>query len=616
MMYGYAGYVLKVDLTKGKVIKEELKRELIQKFLGGRGFGAKTLFDELAPGVDPLSPQNIIIFAVGPFTGTLVPKGCKYSVISKSPMTNCYGDSEGGGFFGPELKYAGFDMIVIYGASEKPVYLWINDGRAEIRDASNLWGKSTFETTELIQEELGDKSIKVACIGPAGENLVRYACICNDLYRQAGRTGMGAVMGSKKLKAVAVRGTGEIKIAKPDEFLELAKEALKKTLEMPATKMLREQGTLLQIMASNEWGVLPTRNFQDGVFELAERLSAQYAIEHLFVKARACFGCPVACGHVRYVKSGKYKGALNEGPEYELTAMLGSNCGIGSLECVTKAAQLCDELGLDGISTGNVIGFAMECYERGILTDKDTGGLKLNFGNEEALLEVIRKIASREGIGDLLAEGVKRAAEKLGKGAEDIAVHVKGLELPAYDARGSMGTALGFAIADIGGSHCRSWTMGPEISKGIRFEVAGKAEMVRDSIRARTLPDILGFCRFCLLDFDTYAKLLTAITGIEYKASDLIEVTDRVYTLTRAFNVREGITRQQDTLPKRVLTEPLKQGPTKGVYVKREDLDKMISEFYKLYGWDENGIPREETLRKLGLEDVLESLRNIGKISS
>ena len=607
MIKGYAGQILRVDLSKGEIKKQPLDTMFARKFLGGRGFGAKIIFDELEPGTDPLSPQNLLIFATGPFTGIAL-KGCKYSVVTKSPLTGTYMDSHAGGHFGPELKAASYDIIVIKGSCKKLSYLWINDDHVEIKNAEHLAGEGILKTDEEIKKDLGDKSIKIAAIGPAGENLVRFACISNDLFRHAARGGVGAVMGSKKLKAIAVKGSKNVEIAEPDALMSLIKGELEYLLGHVSVKDLREGGTLTYLSMYSEWGVIPTRNFRSSYFEFYTKLTADSAKKDLFWKSRACFMCPIACGKISYIRDGEYSGTLVEGPDYETTCLLGSNCGIEDLKAIAHANLLCDDLGLDSISTGNVIGFAMECYERGLLT-RDQTDLELNFGNKEATIELIKKIARREGIGDILAEGVRNAAIKIGGIAEKFAMHVKGLELAGYEPRSTSGMALAYAVSDVGGSHGRSWPIGEEMTNiPKRFSVDGKAEIVTKSTLQRNLADILGFCRFILLDFEVYAKELSAITGWQVTEEELREVVKRVYTLTRAFNTREGFRRKDDILPARIFDEGIETGPIKGRKMNREELEKMLEDYYKIWGWDEDGIPTLNTLKKYGLDDIAKKL--------
>jgi aldehyde:ferredoxin oxidoreductase len=608
MTGGYAGKILYINLSQKKIRNEQIDTGFAKRFLGGAGFGAKMLYDNTPQGISPFDPRNLLIFATGPFTGTLSPQGCKFSVVTKGPVIMGYCEAEGGGYFGPEMKFAGYDAVVISGKSKEPVYLDINDDNVVTTNAEELWGKGVYETDRLIKEEIGDRSVKIAAIGPAGENLVRYSCITNDFSRQAGRGGVGAVMGSKRLKAIAIRGTKDIKVANPEDFKKMVWKGMKKTL----WKSLTDYGTLSGLSTYNEWGVLPTRNFQTSYFEKNEKLDALYVKKKLYQKNRACFGCPIACSHIRMIKKGRYSGTIVEGPEHETATMLGPACGIDSIEAITYANLLCDDLGLDTISAGNVVGFAMECYERGIITKKDTDGLELTFGNYDAQIELLKKIAMKDGLGDILADGVMRAAEKF-KGAKKFAMHVKGLELPAYDPRKAIGQGLAFAIADVGGTHGRAWTIGLEIEKMTPQSPEGKADVVKKSTRERMLPDIMGYCRFVLLGYAYYAKLLSALTGWTVTADSLVEIVDRVYTLTRAFNAREGFRRKDDYLPDRMLTEPVPNGPAKGSIVQPQHFKRMIDEYYALWGWDPmTGVPKRETLLKSGLEDVAADLEKRG----
>ena len=615
MIPGYGNKILYVNLSEKKVKKEPLDEDLVKRFLGGRGFGAKLLYDLNKPGVDPFSPENHLIVATGPFTGVFVPKSNKYAFISKSPLTGIYGDSFAGGHFGPEIKFAGYDAIVITGASKDPVYLWINDDEVKILDAAHLWGRPVNEVEATIKKDHSDRNIRVASIGPAGERLVRFAGITNDLYRQAARAGLGAVLGSKKLKAIAVRGSKDIPSADPKKFFELGEAAMKKTAESRGTKRLYQETTLLQVSDSNSWGVLPTKNYQTTYFEYADKVNSDYILENgIKLKNRACFLCPIACSGLNVVKTEKYGTVVLEGPEYEVLTLVGPDTYTSDFGAIMKANELCDFLGLDGISAGNTVGFAMELYERGILTKEDTDGIDLTWGNPDALIELIKKIAYREGIGDILAEGVRRAAQKIGKGAERYAVHVKGLELPAYDPRSTPGMALAYITNDMGAAHNRAWTMYTEIfNKDYeRYSIKGKPQLVIDSQRQRTLPDIMGFCRFVLLSYDEYAALYNALTGFNVDAKYLVDVTDRVYTLTRLFNNREGITRKDDQLPPRMY-DPIQTGPQKGVKLNPEDVEKMLSEYYKLRGWDEQGVPLKETLEKYQLTEYINDLKAIKK---
>lgn len=601
----YAGKVLKIDLSSQSTVEEPLDQDLRQRFLGGRGVGAKILYDSLAPGTDPLSPDNVIILATGPLTGTSAP-GSKLSIISKSPATGGYGDSAIGGHIGPEIRYAGYDVVVIKGRSAEPVYLWINNDHVEFRDASHLWGQGTLATEKHLKNEFGEDA-QVLCIGPGGEKLVKFACISHALGRQAGRTGMGALLGSKNLKAIVVRGDGGIRLADPEAFQEKIIKLRKQILKNSVAMHMHEFGTAGHILISNRDACLPTRNYQSGVFEHAEAISGETMQEQIVVRHRACFGCTLACS-----KLSRVEGLSIEGPEYETLAMLGANCGIGNLAAVVKANYLCNDLGIDTISTGNIIAFAIECYERGIISDEDTGGLALSFGDEKAYFELINMIGKREGIGDILAEGVREAAKKFGKGSEKFAMHSKGLEQSAYETRAGAGQVLAYAVNDRGADHNRIWT-GQFFVGEQRHTIEGKAEMVKQHQCTRSAPDIMGVCRFVSyhIDFDDYGELITAATGIKTSGADILQAAERTFNLTRAFNKRAGFTRADDHVPARVLEEPLPDGPTRGAFVKRSDFEKMLDEFYEISGWDKTGTPTDAKLKELGLEDIVEDVQKL-----
>ncbi|HEC81716.1 MAG TPA: aldehyde ferredoxin oxidoreductase [Thermoplasmatales archaeon] len=615
MLYGYTGRMLDVDLSSGDIKEVSTSRDDAERFIGGKGLGAKMLYDMLDADVDPLSSENVLIFVTGPLTGTSMPTSGRFAVVTKSPLTGLFLDSHVGGYFGPEMKFAGYDAFIVRGRSEKPVYLSIFKDDVEIKDASHLWGKTTFETTHALRKEFGDDKTRVAGIGPAGEKLVRYAMINIDTYDQrerggqAGRGGAGAVMGSKNLKAVAVKagnhGAGEsFKYADEEGFRKAAKSAFRKVSENEFIKKKRRvYGTPIWIKPMSDLGILPTRNFQSGTFEYAENISGERMRETIVVKDKGCYACPILCGKHSVIKEGKYKGTELEGPEYELLALLGSNCYIGALDAVSKASFLVDELGLDGISTGNVLGFAMECYEKGLLTREQLDGFDLDFGKDEPYIALIRKIAYREGIGDLLAEGVKRAAEKIGKDSEDFAMHVKGMEFPGYDPRGSFGMALAYATSDRGACHQRAWTVRAETEGvlGERFSIEGRASFVKEVQDERAAAYSLVVCDFAPLDVSDFVEMLNAATGFSYTSESYLLAGERIWNLIRLFNIREGVTRADDTLPKRVF-EPMKGGATDGVKLTGEMFNKMLDEYYGLRGWSPEGVPTDETLKRLGLK--------------
>jgi len=599
---GYVGKILRVDLSRGKTSSENLNLKWARLFIGGKGLGAKYLYEELKPGTDPLSPANVLILMTGPLVGTTAPCAPKYAIFTKSPLTGTFLDSYMGGYLGAELKFAGFDAVIIKGKAKKPVYLWITDGKAEIRDAKDLWGLDVHETEKRIKEELGDKEVKVAAIGPAGENLVKIACITVDLYRHAGRGGGGAVMGSKNLKAIAVRGHQGIRVPNTEEFIQLCKNITNNDVLTEANLWAKTDGTPCFLPMTQEGGILPTRNFQMGVFEHATEIDSEALKKKILVRRRACYGCPLGCGNITQVKDGPFAGTLVEGPEYETLALAGSNCYISELEAIARYNLLCDKLGLDTISTGDAIAFAMECYEKGIITKKDTNGLELTFGNVKAYVEMPKLIAYRKAIGNLLAEGVKRAAEKIGKGSERFAVQAKGLEYPGYEPRGSVGMALAYATSDRGACHMRAWPANIEVfGGGDPFTTEGKAQLVINDQDLYCAKWSLVVCDFYAIKYENIARLASAATGWKLSVDDVKVIGERIWNLVRMFNVREGFTRKDDTLPYRMANDPLKGGKADGHVVKPEDFNKMLDEYYRLRGWDKEGRPTKEKLKELNL---------------
>jgi len=595
VVYGYMGKSLEVDLTKKEIKITDLNEEWARMFIGGKGLGARLLYESVEPGLDPLAPENPLIFITGPLTATSASTSGRWAVVTKSPHTGIFLDSQVGGHFGAQLKMAGFDCLTVRGKADAPVYLHIKDGQCRILDALELWGKGVFETERILKKR--HPGAKVGSIGPAGENLVSYACISFDLYRQAGRGGAGAVMGSKNLKAVVTEGSYKVRYA---DFAAKGKSLRKLINEHPVMRERREIGTPLWVAKANRAGFLPTRNFSSGVFELADEISGETMRRKIVVKNRACYGCPILCGKFSRVDEGKHQGIEVEGPEYETIALLGSNCGIGSIEAIAHANMLCDDLGLDTISTGNVIGFAMECYRKGLL--KDTDGLHLEFGDENALLAMIEKIARREGIGELFSGGVRKAAQAIGQGTEKFAIHVKGLELPGVDPRGAWGMALAYATSDRGGCHQRCWTPSAELAGTLkRFSTEGVAQFVKDTQDERAACFSLVLCDFAPFSVEDFVELLNLATGFDLTEAEYLAAGERIWNLTRMFNVREGIRRRDDTLPTRLMEEPLPEGGAKGQVVTREALDNMLDEYYKVRGWNEEGIPGEDKLRELSL---------------
>jgi aldehyde:ferredoxin oxidoreductase len=606
-IFGFMGKILRVNLGTGKISIESLERKILEAFLGGRGLGAKILYDELKPGVDPLGPENKLVFMTGPATGTPIPTANRTALIFKSPLTGYIAHSTAGGHFGPELKFAGYDGIIVEGESEKPVYLLIDNEDIDIKDAKHLWGKDVFETEKIIREKNGSFEMSVASIGLAGEKLSKMANVKVDFFRSFGRCGCGAVMGSKKLKSIAVRGvTHNIQVPNIEEFKKVMKYMYQQ-LKIPDWS-LPKFGTVGMIWVTNTQGVLPTRNFQASVFEYVDLISPEEMKRKLVVRDRACYACPVACGKYSVVKDGPYTNTCVEGPEYETLYAFGPYCGVKDLNAIAAANLLCDEFGIDTISAGVTIGFAMECYEKGLLTKQDAEGLELTWGNAEAVIELVKKIGKREGLGEILADGVRVAAGKIGKGSEKYAMHVKGLELPGYDPRGLQGSGLGFATSNRGGCHSSHYVMSLELSGKVdRFETKNKGKLTKELQDLMAIFDSLILCKFIRygfpLTFEAYLPVVQVVTGMKMDANALSQIGERIFNIERMFNVREGIGRKDDTLPSRLLNEPVQEGPSKGHIVRLND---MLGDYYTVRGWDENGIPSAWKLAELGLDTFLD----------
>lgn len=612
---GYMNSILRIDLSKSKISEEKPVEDWAVKYIGGRGWGARKVWEEVGVEVNPLGPDNLIFFGSGPLTGLLVPSAGKMSIVSISPATGIYADSSVGGAFGAELKQAGYDAFTLKGVSKKPVYIMIDDGDVEIRDAKEYWGLGALTTEERLKKDLGDNDVHVLSIGPAGENLVKFACMTSDYGRNAGRTGMGAIMGSKRVKAIVVRGFKDIPIADVDKFMDIAYESYRTISENEFLDIWQRQGTLQVIEWANERGVLPTRNFQETSFEQAEEIGGD-KMEEVKTTDRACFACPMTCGNYCVIKEGDTK-VVVEGPEYETAAMLGSACGITDLKTVIRANNLCDDLGIDTISSGNLIGLLMEAYEKGIINKEDTGGIELKFGNGEALLKVLGMIARREGIGDIIAGGVKAVTERW-KDTKPLAMQTKGLEQSAYDTRASPGMALAYATCDVGAHHSRAWVISKDLEMQDKWTAEDRARLVIYHQHIRPLFDCLGVCRLewieLSLDESIYADFYTTVTGIKTTLKELLERSEAIYNLTRAINVVRGISRADDYPPERVFCDPVPSGPLKGKLLQREEYDELLDTYYRLRGWNDKGIPTKETLTRLGLEDVSLSLEKNGKI--
>ncbi len=608
-MNGWIGKILRVDLTNQSYTVEDLDQDLARDFIGGRGLATKIFFDEVDPAVDAFSPENKLIFATGPLTGTGVIASSRYMVVTKSPLTGCIACSNSGGYFGPELKFAGYDMIIFEGKAPEPVYLVIKDDTIEFKSAVDLWGKNTDVTEDLIREEIGDawkaEEFRIASIGPAGEKLSRVACIINDKTRAAGRSGVGGVMGSKNLKAIAVTGTKGVPVVDRKKFREIVRASIDKNRAEVAkvtAQALPIFGTSVLVHIINESGILCTRNFQTGVFEGADKISGETIRDTILKRNKGCYACPMACGRVTEIKDPAFKGE-GEGPEYETVALFGASCGVSNLGAVAKANYLCNLLGVDTIDAGNIVACAMELYEKGFLPEKDIG-FKANFGNAEALVKLVEMMGLREGIGDLLAEGGYALAKKYGH--PELFMGVKKQGLPAYDPRGVQGMGLSYATSNRGACHVRSYLIATEIlgvnAKRDPFQSEGKPAVLKAFQDLTAVIDSSGLCLFVSLaegfGVDDMVTLLEAVTGAGYTQENVLQAGERIWNLERLFNLKAGITKADDTLPKRFLEEPMPEGPAKGRLCK---LNEMLPEFYNLRGWDENGVPTKGKLAELGL---------------
>ncbi len=615
---GYTRKLLRVNLTEETVRAEELQNGQLKKYIGGAGLAARMLYDELKPGIDPLSPDNKVIFFAGPLAGTIAPTGSRFGAYTKSPLTNGFFHSSSGSSFAPELKYAGYDGVLIEGKSDKPVYLYIDNESAELRDARHIWGEQTYRAQELLKQDIGDEAAQTAVIGPAGERLVRFAAVLVGC-RALGRGGIGAVLGSKLFKGLAVRGTGSLSVHDMEATLSTTQDILNKMRANPSTgQILPNYGTPVLVNANNSLGVFGSRNWQQETFSGAENLCAETMQEKIVIKNKACFACPLMCGKYSEVIDGPFKGCKVEGPEYENIFALGSMCDIDSIEAVAAAERLCDDLGMDAIETGVAIAFTMEAREKGILSADDTDGLDVNFGNRDILLEMVTKIGMRSGFGDVLAEGVKRAADKIGQGAADFAIHNKGMTFAGHSARGLFGFAMGYATGPRGGSHhdCRPTAERAGIVP--RDTIEGKGQFVADVNHLMILLDSMIACHLAEAVWgpvtiqQPVVDILNVVTGMELTLEEAQETAERIWNVIRAFAVRDGLRRDDDRLPKRFLTEPIPDGPSKGMLVTTDMLEIMKDDYYQVRGWDRTtGIPTPQKLMQLDLPDIAEEMQTI-----
>ncbi len=610
---GYIGQLLRVNLTAKRISKEPLKEDWARDFVGGAGLSARILYEELPPKIDPLGPQNKLVFMTGPLNGTMIPAASRAAVCAKSPYTNSFFHSIFGGYFGPELKFAGYDGLIVEGRADRPVYLWIDDDRVEIRDASHLWRKNPFKTQEIIRREIGDEEIHIATIGPAGEAKTPFAMILLDI-RAAGRGGMGAVMGSKNLKAIAVRGTGSVTVPNMLKVYNTAMRLNELFATTPAVQGLSRYGTPRNVAAMNEGGILPTRNWQTEIFKGMKNITGEAMRESVVKGDRACFACSINCTKYSVVPKGPYKSIIN-GADYETIYGFGSICEVDNMEVLCKADELCDEYGLDLISTALSIAWAMECYEKGIFTKKDTDGIELKFGNADGMLHMIEKIGKREGLGALLAKGTREASRIVGKGSEKFAIQNKGMEWPGHTCRPFPAAAVGYATGPRGGSHHDIRPTAEKSGLVDRKVLEGKGALAAEVNHWLILCDSMLVCHLgepiwgpTKISQHTI-NALNAVTGWELDYAAARKIAEREWNMIRCFSAREGFTRKDDQLPPRFMEEPVPEGPMQGSYIPKETLERLKDDYYTYRGWDlKTGNPTKEKLTELGLEFAIKDI--------
>ena len=629
-LYGYGGKILRVNLSNGKIFTQPTEK-YARRFIGGRGINTWIMFDEVGPEVNPLDPENLLIYGVGALVGTLAPFACRVSIETKNAFNGGVGSSNCGGHFGPELKFAGFDNVVIYGRAEKPVYLWMHDGEAELKDASSIWGKTTWETEKILRDDLGDEEIRVSCIGPAGENLVRSACIMTDRAKAAGGSGVGQIMGAKKLKALAARGSRSIEIAKPEEFIEAVDEARKKIESAPDTTIYRDVGYYGAESRSDskpwEAGFRPVRNGQDDYWdpEKIKKVSAE-VMERYRKKMLACFSCPVSCMPWMEVKNGPYK-IKGEGWWNNSSNSYCTRVDCTNPEVALKSHLLANQLGLDGDNAANIIAWAFECYERGLLTKKDTEGLELKWGDHNVVLKMLEKLAYRDGIGDFLADGVKIVSEKLGHGSEAFALHIKGQDT-LDGIRISKGWAFGIVTAPCAGRHLRGAVHSLRPEEFLSYDGVPKRVFLQEQFKA--ILDMTGICLYNhgILSWETnyadknaaelVAKLTSSATGMDLSADKFMRIGRQIHNIEKAFNTRyAGFTPKDDYPPQRYWNEPVKSGPYKGERIDHEKWEEMLDEYYELHGWNkQTSWQSNQCLEEISLADVANRLEKYGKLKT
>ncbi|TRZ50386.1 MAG: aldehyde ferredoxin oxidoreductase [Dehalococcoidia bacterium] len=609
------GKRLTIDLSAKEVTKGKIEEDVLKNFIGGKGFAAKVLYDELKPGTNPLSPDNVLVMVTGPLVGTSAPAFAKTAFATKSPLTGIFIDSYVGGSLGPGIRFAGYDLVTVRGKAEKPVCVYINDEEVKIEDATDLWGKDVVETEKALKDRFG-RDVQIASIGPAGENLISHACVCHQIYRQAGRGGIGAVMGSKNLKAIVVKGTGKAKVADESSFREAVRAANENIRNNKVIQEgLSKYGTLTMIPMAQAMGIATVKNYSTGVMEeeVAERFSGP-AIEARYKPERlSCYRCPIACEKLVRITGGKW-GKFSAETEFETLMLLGPNIGITDYETIAYLGLLCDKMGMDTIQTGNAVSFVMECYEKGLMSQEDTGGSEVRFGNEQAALEMVTDIAYRKGLGKLLAQGTKAMADKIGRGSEKFAMQVKGLAFPAaWDIRGAQGHGFSFAVSDRGACHLSSdvdfieFSGAPEVPD--RFTLEGKPKIVKDTEDLATARETLISCIFNFLPPEIHLSLLNGALGSDISMDEFLLVGERTEQLIRAFNVREGnISKKDDILPGRVFEEPMPKGPGEGHKISREKFEEAVDAYYQLRGWSKDGVPTRKKLMDLGLEKAAQEI--------
>ena len=610
---GYTGRVLRVDLTEKTYKEEPLPVEVAQDFIGGSGITVKYLYDEVPPDCDPLGPENKLIYAPGPITGTTIPCASRMAINAKSPATGAVGVATTGGHFPVEMKRAGYDVIIIEGKAEAPTYLYIKNGEVKFRAADKIWGLGTTDAQQVIKDELHDQNVRISCIGPAGEKLSWMAAIVNE-RRVAGRKGLGAVMGSKNLKAIALRGDQQLEIADKEKY-DAARKRMREGMQKSPILYpeFSRYGTSTTLDLTQALGIYPALNWAGtGVFTPADKIGG-FAIEALSAGKTACAGCPVGCSQMRLAQQPPYTGMFTEGPEYETLYSFGGVTGVDNPDAIIAADRICDELGLDTISAGVTIAFAMELFEKGILTLEDTDGLDLRFGNDQAMIKMLHLMGERQGLGDILADGSRAAAKKIGKGSERFAMHIKGLELPGYDVRGAKAHGLSMATAFTGADHNKGYAFQEIFGIPIPYQVdrlalEGKGALCKWNQDARTaIADSSTMCVF-LMDmavadfmFENTADIMKGLTGLEFTPDEVHQVGERINNLARVYNILAGFTRADDDLPERLKTEPIKDGASKGELISQADLDFMLDEYYDARGWTRDGVPTRAKLEELRL---------------